>query len=157
MLVIFGVAMGLTSYLVDARVAAAALDWVEAHIDSPLVFLLCLNVLLLVVGCLMDIFSAIFVVVPLILPMGLAFGIDPIHLGIIFVANLELGYLPPPVGLNLFIASYRFDRPLLEVSRATLPMLAILAVGVLLITYIPFLTTGLLDMLGRGATLGAVP
>ena len=155
-LIIFSVAMGLTSYLVDAQVAAAALDWVQANIHSPLVFLLCLNLLLLVVGCLMDIFSAIFVVVPLIVPMGLAFGIDPIHLGIIFVTNLELGYLTPPVGLNLFLASSRFDRPLLEVYRAAVPMLVILGVGVLLITYLPFLTLGLLEMLGRIPAAGVV-
>ena len=97
----------------------------------------------------MDIFSAIVVVVPLIVPLGVAFGIDPIHLGIIFVANLELGYLTPPVGLNLFLSSYRFEKPLLEVWRATMPMLVILAIGVLLITYVPGLTTGLLSLLGR--------
>jgi TRAP-type C4-dicarboxylate transport system permease large subunit len=97
----------------------------------------------------MDIFSAIVVVVPLIVPLGQAFGINPIHLGIIFVANLELGYLTPPVGLNLFLASYRFEKPILEIWRSVLPPLAILAVGVLLITYVPWLTTGLLGWLGR--------
>jgi len=148
-LIIFGVAMGLTSYLVDAQIAARVLDWAEASIHSPLVFLLGLNLFLLVVGCLMDIFSAIVVVVPLIVPIGAAFGIDPIHLGIIFVANLELGYLTPPVGLNLFLASYRFERPLLEVYRAALPMLLILGVGVLLITYVPWLTLGIFGLLGR--------
>jgi TRAP-type C4-dicarboxylate transport system permease large subunit len=97
----------------------------------------------------MDIFSAITVVVPLIVPIGLAFGIHPVHLGIIFIANLELGYMTPPVGLNLFLASYRFERPLLQVYRACIPMLTIRAVGVLLITYLPWLTVGLLDLLGR--------
>ncbi len=97
----------------------------------------------------MDIFSATVVIVPLIVPLGLAFGVHPIHLGIIFVANLELGYLTPPVGLNLFLASYRFDRPLLDLYRAAVPFLFILGVGVLLITYVPFLTTGLLAALGR--------
>ena len=97
----------------------------------------------------MDIFSAIVVVVPLIVPLGVAFGIDPVHLGIIFVANLELGYLTPPVGLNLFLAAYRFDRPLLQVWRAALPMLAILGIGVLLITYVPGMTLGLLELVGR--------
>jgi len=148
-LIIFGVAMGFTGYLVDAQVATQALSWVQLHIHHPLVFLLCLNLLLLVVGCLMDIFSATVVVVPLIVPIGAAFGIDPIHLGIIFVANLELGYLTPPVGLNLFLASYRFNRPLLEVYRASLPMLAILGFGVLVITYVPWLTTGIFSLLGR--------
>jgi TRAP-type C4-dicarboxylate transport system permease large subunit len=113
------------------------------------VFLLLLNVFLLAVGCLMDIYSATFVVVPLIVPLGQAFGIHPVHLGIIFIANLELGYLTPPVGLNLFLSSYRFKRPLMEVTVASLPMLAILGVGVLLITYVPWLTTGLLGLLGR--------
>ena len=97
----------------------------------------------------MDIFSAIVVVVPLIVPLGRAFGVHPVHLGIIFIANLELGYLTPPVGLNLFLASYRFKRPMLEVARAALPMLAILGIGVLLITYVPWLTLGILRMLGR--------
>ncbi len=145
-LIILAVAMGLTSYLVDAQIPAQLLAWVEANIHSPLLFLLMLNLFLLLVGCLMDIFSAIVVVVPLIVPLGAAFGIDPIHLGILFVANLELGYLTPPVGLNLFLAAYRFDRPLLEVWRAALVPLAILALGVLLITYVPALT---LSLLGR--------
>lgn len=148
-LVILGVAMGLTSYLVDARAAIRVLELVQEHIHSPLVFLLCLNLLLLVVGCLMDIFSATVVVVPLIVPMGLAFDIHPVHLGIIFVANLELGYLTPPVGLNLFLAAYRFERPLLQIYRSAVPMLIILAIGVLLVTYVPVLTTGVLSLLGR--------
>jgi C4-dicarboxylate transporter DctM subunit len=146
-LLILGMAMGFTSYMVDAQIPAYALEWVQSHIDSPLVFLLCLNIFLLLVGCVMDIFSATVVVVPMIVPLGAAFGIDPVHLGIIFVANLELGYLTPPVGLNLFLSSYRFERPLLEIYRATLPMLLILALGVLLITYFPLLTTGLLSFL----------
>jgi C4-dicarboxylate transporter, DctM subunit len=95
----------------------------------------------------MDIFSAIFVVVPLVAPLGAEFGIHPVHLGIIFIANLELGYLTPPVGMNLFLSSYRFDRPLLEVYRASLPMLIILGIGVLLITYLPWLTTTLLPLI----------
>ena len=97
----------------------------------------------------MDIFSAIIVVVPLIVPLGAAYGIDPVHLGIIFIANLELGYLTPPVGLNLFLAAYRFERPLLQIWRAAIPMLIILGVGVLLITYVPALSLSLLDLLGR--------
>ena len=148
-LLILSVAMGLTNYLVDAQVPDRLVEWAQAHIESPLVFLLLLNLFLLVVGCLMDIFSAIVVVVPLIVPLGVAFGIDPIHLGIIFVANLELGYLTPPVGLNLFLASYRFERPLLSIYRAAIPMLIILSIGVLLITYVPWLTTGIFSLLGR--------
>jgi tripartite ATP-independent transporter DctM subunit len=148
-LIILGVAKGLTSWMVDAQIPTLALEWVQSMIESPLVFLLCLNVFLLVVGCLMDIFSAIVVVVPLLVPLGAAYGIDPVHLAIIFIANLELGYLTPPVGLNLFLSSYRFDRPLLQVWRAALPALAILALGVVLITYVPWLTTGLVDLLRR--------
>ena len=148
-LVILGVAMGLTSYLVDAQIAQRLLELVSENIESKIVFLLCLNLFLLAVGCLMDIFSATVVVVPLIIPLGMAFDIHPVHLGIIFIANLELGYLTPPVGLNLFLASYRFERPLLQVYRAAIPMLIILAIGVLLITYVPWLTLGILEALGR--------
>src|SRR5262249_11212055 len=148
-LVILGAAMGLSSYMVDAQVPAHLVAWTEARVHSPLVFLLALNLFLLVVGCLLDIFSAIVVVVPLIVPIGMAFHIHPVHLGIIFIANLELGYLTPPVGLNLFLASYRFHKPLLEVTRAALPMLAILGFGVLVITYLPWLTTGLLRLTGK--------
>jgi tripartite ATP-independent transporter DctM subunit len=148
-LIILGVAVGLTNYLVGAQVPSRLLEWTRGHIDSPMAFLLALNLFLLAVGCLMDIFSAIVVVVPLIVPLGAAFGIHPVHLGIIFIANLELGYLTPPVGLNLFLSSYRFKRPLLEVTRASLPMLGILGIGVLAITYIPWLSLALLRMLGR--------
>ena len=148
-LIILGVAVGLTNYLVTEQVPAALIEWTESRVSSPLAFLLALNIFLLIVGCLMDIFSATVVVVPLIVPLGAAFGIHPVHLGIIFIANLELGYLTPPVGLNLFLASYRFKRPLLEVSRAALPMLVILGIGVLIITYVPWLTTGLLELMGR--------
>jgi TRAP-type C4-dicarboxylate transport system permease large subunit len=112
-------------------------------VHSPLVFLLALNGFLLIVGCLMDIFSAIIVVVPLMIPLGMAFGIDPVHLGIIFLANLELGYLTPPVGMNLFLASYRFNKPMPEVSRSIVPILLVLLAGVLLITYVPFMSTWL--------------
>lgn len=149
-LIILCVAVGLTGWLVDAQVPARLLEWTRGHVESKWVFLLALNGFLLAVGCLMDIFSATIVVVPLIVPIALAYGVDPIHLGILFIANLELGYLTPPVGLNLFLASQRFERPLLDVARAALPMLGILAIGVLLITYVPWLTTALLS-------LGAAP
>ena len=148
-LVILGVAVGLTNYLVGVQLPAKLVAWVQAHIESRLAFLLALNLFLLVVGWLMEIFAAIVVVVPLIVPLGMAFGIHPVHLGIIFVANLELGFLTPLVGINIFLASYRFKRPVLEVCRATLPFMAILGIGVLVITYVPWLTTGLLTMLGR--------
>ncbi len=134
--VILGVAMGMTNYLVDAQIPMKATAWVTAHVDSRLLFLL-------VVGCLMDIFSAIVVVVPLILPMGQAFGVDPIHLGIIFLVNLELGYLTPPVGMNVFFASRRFDQPLVHMYRCALPFLLILVLVLLLVTYIPALTLGI--------------
>ncbi len=140
-LIILGVALGLTNYLVDAEVPMLATKWAEAHIGSKIGFILALNLFLLVVGCLMDIFSAIVVVVPLIVPIALVFGMDPIHLGVLFLANLELGYLTPPVGMNLFLGAYRFDKPVTEMYRVSLPFLAILAVGVLLIAYVPSLTT----------------
>ena len=146
-LVILGVAVGFTAYLNDADVPFLIVEWADEHIGSRLVFLLGLNLFLLIVGCLMDIFSAIFVVVPLVVPVAEQFDVDLLHLGIIFIANLELGFLTPPVGLNLFLASYRFDRPLLEVYRASLPLLAILGFGVLIITYVPWLTLGLLEWL----------
>jgi C4-dicarboxylate transporter DctM subunit len=149
-LLILSVAAGLTDYLVYAEIPTRLVDWTQAHVHSRLVFLLGLNVFLLIVGTLMDIFSAIVVVVPLILPLAEVYGIDYVHLGIIFVANLELGFLHPPLGLNLLLASVRFKKAVLEVTWATLPMLGILAIGVLLITYVPWLTLGLLHWLGRG-------
>jgi tripartite ATP-independent transporter DctM subunit len=140
-LLILGVALGLTDFLIEAEVPDKLLAWVQTSIHNPLVFLLVLNLFLLIVGCLMDIYSAIIVVVPLIVPLGAAFGINPIHLGIIFLANLELGFLTPPVGMNLFLSSYRFNKPMGEVVRAVIPMLLVLLAGVLLITYVPPLTT----------------
>jgi C4-dicarboxylate transporter, DctM subunit len=135
--VILGVAMGLTNYLVDAEVPVKATEWVKAHIHSRWMFLLALNAFLVVVGALMDIYSAIAVVVPLILPVSAAFGIHPLHLGVVFLANMELGYLTPPVGENLFLASYRFEKPVLGVARAALPFLLLLTAMVLVITYAP--------------------
>jgi tripartite ATP-independent transporter DctM subunit len=143
-LIILAAAMGLTSYMVDAGVPAEILSWVRGTIHSRVVFLIVLNVFLLLVGALMDVFSAIIVVVPIIAPMAAAFGIDPVHLGIIFLANLQLGYLTPPVGMNLFLAAYRFKRPLGEVVASIIPFLLILLAGVLAITYVPWLTTALL-------------
>lgn len=139
---ILGVAMGLTNYMVDAEIPMRAADWVEANVGSKLVFLLALNLFLLIVGCMMDIFSAIAVVVPLILPIAAIFGVDPLHLGVIFLANLELGYLTPPVGINLFLSAYRFEKPVVEVWRAVLPFLLILAMVVLLVTYVPWIIIG---------------
>jgi tripartite ATP-independent transporter DctM subunit len=148
-LLILGVSLGFTNYLVDAEIPAHAVEWTTRTIHSPLVFLFLLNLFLLVVGCLMEIYPAIVVEVPLLVPLGAAFGIDPIRLGIIFLANMELGYLTPPVGLNLLMSSYRFRKPVPEVLRAVLPVIVVLAMGVLLITYIPALTTALPRWLGR--------
>ena len=145
-MIILSVALGFTNFLVLAQVPTLALEWVQSHIDSPMLFLLALNGLLIVVGALMDIYSAIVVVVPLIAPIALAYGIDPVHLGIIFLANMELGYLMPPMGENLFLSSYRFDKPLTEVYRSTLPYTALLLVTVLLITYVPSLTLWLVGV-----------
>jgi len=118
-------------------------EWVAASVNSPLTFLLLLNLFLLVVGGLMDVYPAIVVIVPLLVPIGEAFGVHPIHLGVIFLANLEMGFLMPPLGMNLLLASYRFRRPMPEVYRAILPLLAVQFVGVLLITYVPVLSTKL--------------
>ncbi|HLG56103.1 MAG TPA: TRAP transporter large permease subunit [Vicinamibacterales bacterium] len=148
-LIILSVAVGLTNYLVNAQVPMRLIEWTQAHIESKALFLLALNVFLLLVGTVMDIFSAIVVVVPLILPLADVYGIGYVHLGVIFIANLELGYLHPPLGLNLLLASVRFKKSVLEVTWATLPMLGILAIGVLLITYVPWLTEGLLRWMGR--------
>jgi TRAP-type C4-dicarboxylate transport system permease large subunit len=135
--------------MINAQIPDALIAWTTEHVDSPLMFLLALNVFLLIVGCLMDVFSAIVVVVPLISGVAEFYQIDPIHLGIIFVANLELGYLTPPLGLNLLVASVRFQRPALQVMRDALPMLVILAIAVLLITYFPALTLEPLRWFGR--------
>ena len=143
-LIVLAAAMGLTSYLVDAGVPGTILAWVKSTIHSRILFLAILNLFLLAVGSLMDIFSAIVVVVPIITPLAPVFDVDPVHLGVIFLANLQLGYLTPPVGMNLFLAAYRFDRPLGEVYRSVLPFLLILLLGVIAITYIPLLSTILL-------------
>ena len=140
-LIILGVAMGLTSYLVDAQVPFKLLAWVKTFISSKLVFLLMLNIFLLAVGCMMDIFSAIIIVVPLIAPLGAYFGIDPVHLAIIFIANLELGFLTPPVGMNLFLSAYRFDENMPTIYKSTLPFFMVMLLSVLAITYIPILST----------------
>ena len=141
-LIILGAALGFTNYLIHAEVPTRTLEWVRTYIESPVVFLLALNALLIIVGALMDIYSAIFVFVPLIAPMGAAYGIDPVHLGIIFLVNMELGYLMPPMGENLFLSSYRFKQPLSRVYLATTPYVLILLVAVLIVTYVPSLTLG---------------
>jgi C4-dicarboxylate transporter DctM subunit len=140
-LLILGVALGFTHYLVDAQIPDQMVEWATTAVKSKWLFLLGLNIVLLFVGGLVEIYAAIVVVVPLLVPIGVAFGLDPVHLGIIFLANMELGFLAPPVGLNLLLSSYRFNKPMVEVTRSVLPMLLVLIFGVLVITYVPWLTT----------------
>jgi C4-dicarboxylate transporter DctM subunit len=139
-IIILAAAMAYTNYLIDAQIPNQLLGFIEQHISSRLVFLILLNLFLLAVGCMVDMFSALLVVVPLILPISQAYGIHPIHLGIIFLTNLEIGYSTPPVGLNLFIASIRFDKPVLKLYWASLPFLFILLGVLMLITYVPQLS-----------------
>jgi TRAP-type C4-dicarboxylate transport system permease large subunit len=140
-LLILGLALGVTNYVVDNEWPDQAAAWATHAIHSRWVFLLALNGLLLLVGCVMEIWSAIVVLPPLLVPIGVAFGVAPVHLGVIFLANLELGYLTPLVGVNLFYASARFNKPILQVCRDVLPLLPILALSVLAITYVPWLST----------------
>ena len=148
--ILLGVALGLTSYLVDAEIPTALLAWVQAHIHSQWVFLLALNVLLLVLGSVLEIYSAIVVLAPLVAPLGVAFGVEPVHLGVVFLANLELGFLFPPMGLNLFLSASRFQKPLPLLYRKAFPFLLIMTAGVLLITYVPAITTGVVALV-KGA------
>lgn len=143
-LLILGVALGLTNYLISAQVPDLLAAWGAAHVHSRWLFLLGLNLVLLVVGSLIEIYAAIVVIVPLLVPIGLQLGLHPIHLGIIFLANMELGFLMPPVGLNLLLASSRLKKPMSETTRAVLPLFFILLVSLLLITYWPALSTALL-------------
>jgi len=139
-LVILGVSLASTNYLIDTEVPARLFEFVRAHIDSKMTFLILLNIFLLVLGMILDVFSALVILVPLLLPMAVGYGIHPIHLGIIFLANMQIGYFTPPVGMNLFIASYRFHKPVTELYRSTIPFMLILMVAVLIITYWPGLT-----------------
>jgi TRAP-type C4-dicarboxylate transport system permease large subunit len=126
--------------MIDAEIPTSIFDFISEHIDSQLTFLLLLFLFLLVLGMMLDIFSAIVIMVPIILPIAIEFGIHPVHLGILFLANMQLGYFTPPVGMNLFIASFRFQRPVTELYRATIPFFFILLATVLLITYVPWLS-----------------
>ncbi|MBI4040477.1 MAG: TRAP transporter large permease [Deltaproteobacteria bacterium] len=147
-IIILGAALGLTNYLIDEQIPMKILEMMKVYITSKIMFLVVLNIFLLVVGCMMDIFSAIIVVVPLIVPVAQAYGIHPLHLGIIFLTNLEIGYLTPPVGINLFISSMRFGKSILSLYRSTLPFLVILLIGLLMITYIPWFSMSLVTWLG---------
>ncbi|MCZ8113594.1 TRAP transporter large permease subunit [Silanimonas sp.] len=143
-LLILGAAKALSNWFIDQDVPGALFTWVSAHIDTPLEFLLALNLFLLLVGMLVDIFSAIVILTPLLVPLGMHYGVHPAHLGVVMLANLEIGYMTPPVGINLFIASYRFKVSLLTVVRATLPFLLLLGIALIIITRWPALSTGLL-------------
>lgn len=145
-LIIMASAIGFTSWMVQAQIPMHLLEWMESIVSSRIVFLLSLNVFLLVVGMLMDIFTAIVVVVPLILPMAEAYGVDPYHLAIIFLLNLEIGYLTPPVGINLFISSIRFGKPVTYLYRAVMPFIGILFIALMIVTYVPGITTWVLDL-----------
>lgn len=140
-LLILGVSMAFTNYLVDAQIPMHLFDWVKDNIDSKMTFLILLNVFLLILGAILDIFSALVIVVPLIVPIALNYGVHPVHLGIIFLANMQIGYFTPPVGMNLFIASYRFNKPITELYQATIPFMLILLAAVVVITYVPWLST----------------
>ena len=139
-MIILGAALSFTNYLVDAFIPMKILNFMKGMVETKIGFLLVLNFFLILVGCMMDIFSAILIVVPLIVPLAIQFGIDPVHLGVVFLANLGIGYNTPPVGLNLFIASSRFDRPIVQIYKATLPFLFLLILVLILITYWPALT-----------------
>jgi C4-dicarboxylate transporter DctM subunit len=147
-LIILSCAIALTNYLIDAEVPLQILEWMQTYISSKYTFLLILNVFLLIVGCLMDIFSALIVVVPLIVPVAMGFDVHPVHLGIIFLTNLEIGYLTPPVGLNLFISSFRFNQPVVSLYVASIPFLLLLLLGLVIITYAPLLSLFLVNLFG---------
>ena len=136
-LLILGVSLAFTNYLIDAEVPQALFSWISEFIESKFAFLFLLNVVLLLLGAILDIFSALVIMVPLILPLAISFGVDPVHLGIIFLANMQIGYFTPPIGMNLFIASYRFKKPISEIYRATLPFMGVLLIVLALITYVP--------------------
>ena len=139
-LLILGVSLAFTNFLIDAEVPMKLFELCQKFVTSKIVFLILLNIFLLVLGAMLDIFSAIIIMVPLILPVALEYGIDPIHLGIIFLANMQIGYFTPPVGMNLFIASYRFNKPIIDIYRASIPFMLVLLLAVLIITYWPWLS-----------------
>jgi len=143
-LIIIGVSLASTNYLIDADVPNRMFEFVQQHIDEKLTFLIILNLFLLALGMMLDIFSAIVIIVPIILPIAVGYGIHPVHLGIIFLANMQLGYFTPPVGMNLFIASYRFEKPVMALYLATIPFFVVLLIAVLIITYWPALSLVLL-------------
>ncbi len=144
-LLILGVSLALTNYLIDAEAPMKLFKFCETFVAGKLVFLILLNIFLLLLGAMLDIFSAIIIMVPLMLPVALEYGIHPVHLGIIFLANMQIGYFTPPVGMNLFIAGYRFNKPIHEIYRATIPFMLVLLLSVLIITYWPQLSLFLIS------------
>jgi len=147
-LVVLAASMATTNYLVDQQVPMRLFELIREYISSKYTFLLLLNIFLLIVGSMLDIFSALVLVVPIIIPIAEAYGVDLIHLGIIFLTNLQIGYCTPPVGLNLFLASYRFDKSVLTLYRATLPFLALLLITLIIITYFPVISLALVNLWG---------
>ena len=145
-LLILAVSLAFANLLIDAEIPMKLFDLIKAHIGDKIAFLILLNVLLLLLGAILDIFSALVIMVPLILPVALSYGISPIHLGIIFLANMQIGYFTPPVGMNLFIASYCFEKPVSEIYKATIPFMIVLLAAVLCITYWPDLSLALLQL-----------
>jgi tripartite ATP-independent transporter DctM subunit len=139
-LLILAVSLATTNLLIDAGVPAKLLDLMQVYVQSKTAFLILLNVMLLAVGAILDIFSALVIMVPIILPVALSYGVDPVHLGIVFLANMQIGYMTPPVGMNLFIASYRFEKNVSDIYSAALPFMIVLLIALLVITYIPGLT-----------------
>jgi len=144
-LLILGVSLAFTNYLIDAEIPQLLFDWISIYVSDKITFLILLNIVLLILGALLDIFSALVIMIPLIVPVALRFGIDPVHLGIIFLANMQIGYFTPPIGMNLFIASYRFDRPITELYRATIPFMFVLLFALIVITYVPEVSLAFLD------------
>jgi len=144
-LLILGVSLGFTNYLIDAEVPMKLFDLCQTYVSSKLIFLILLNIFLLILGAMLDIFSAIIIMVPLMLPVALEYGVDPVHLGIIFLANMQIGYFTPPVGMNLFIAGYRFNKPIMDIYKATIPFMLVLLLAVLIITYWPWLSLVLIS------------
>jgi tripartite ATP-independent transporter DctM subunit len=144
-MIIIGVSLASTNYMIDAEIPTRLFNLIQQHIDDKLTFLILLNLFLLALGMMLDIFSAIVIIVPIILPIAVGYGIHPVHLGIVFLANMQLGYFTPPVGMNLFIASYRFEKPVMQLYFATIPFFFILLVAVLIITYWPALSLYLIN------------
>jgi C4-dicarboxylate transporter, DctM subunit len=139
-LLILGVSMASTNFLIDAEVPTRLFNFIQAHVTEKITFLILLNILLLMLGAILDIFSALVIMVPLILPVAVSYDINPVHLGIIFLANMQIGYFTPPVGMNLFIASYRFKKSIVSLYRSTIPFMILLLIAVLIITYWPGLS-----------------